>query len=366
MQFLRLLLLPFSLVYGFAMWLRNFLYDRKILKATSFRIPILAVGNLTVGGTGKTPHIEYLIQLLQGEHKVATLSRGYGRKTSGFMLVSDPSTTAMIGDEPMQYHSKFKDVIVSVGEDRAAAIQNLTLMEIKPEVILLDDAFQHRAVTPGINILLIEYDQVMSTDYPIPAGNLREWKSGMKRADVIIITKAPSILVPIERKRIIEHLKPATLQEVFFTYYKYGEFTKVIGKPGMMFMSSSYYLEKRFTILLVTGIANPSGLLEYLRRQTDKIEVIRFPDHHEYSLHDIKKIQETFDNITNSNKIIVTTEKDAMRLRNPELEEAIKHLPVFYLPIEVVFHLDKEKFDQIITNYVRKNQHYNNVHQEAN
>lgn len=355
MQFLRLLLLPFSLLYGVIMWFRNFFYDRKILKATSFRIPIISVGNLTVGGTGKTPHIEYLIRLLHGAFKVATLSRGYGRKTSGFMLVSDPSTTAMIGDEPMQYHSKFKDVIVSVGEDRTAAIQNLVLMELKPEVILLDDAFQHRAVKAGINILLIEYDQVMKVDYPLPAGNLREWKTGMKRADIIIITKSPAILVPIERKRIIEHLKPEVRQEVYFSFYKYGEFTKVIGKQGMMFMSSSYYLEKRFTIVLVTGIANPSGLIEYLRRHTDKIEVITFPDHHEYSLGDIKKIQETFDNIAHSNKIIVTTEKDAMRLRNPELEEAIKHLPLFFLPVEVAFHIDKEKFDQHITDYVRKN-----------
>jgi len=366
MQFLRLLLLPFSLIYGTVMAVRNLLYDRKILKATNFRIPILSVGNLTVGGTGKTPHIEYLIRLLKSEFKIATLSRGYGRKTSGFMLVSDPSTTSMIGDEPMQYHSKFKDVIVAVGEDRVAAIHNLALMEIKPEVILLDDAFQHRAVIAGLNILLIEYDQVMNVDYPLPAGNLREWKSGMKRADVIIITKSPAILVPIERKRIIEHLKPGVNQALFFTYYKYGEFTRVIGRQGMMFMSSSYYLENRFTIVLVTGIANPAGLIEYLRRHTDKIELIRFPDHHEYSLADVKKIQETFDNIANSNKIIVTTEKDAMRLRNPELEESMKQLPVFYLPIEVVFHTEKEKFDQIITNYVRKNQYDSFIHQEAN
>ena len=366
MQFLRLLLLPVSLFYGIAMWLRNILYDFKVLKTVGFQTPIISTGNLTVGGTGKTPHIEYLIRLLKADYLVATLSRGYGRKTSGFMLVSDPATTSIIGDEPMQYHSKFQDVIVSVGEDRAAAIQNLVMMEKKPEVILLDDAFQHRAVKPGINILLIEYDQVMNNDYPLPAGNLREWKSGKKRADIIIITKSSTILVPIERKRIIEHLKPAAHQDVYFTYYKYGEFTKVIGKTGLMVMSSAYYLEKRFTIVLVTGIANPSGLIEYLRRHTDKIEVISFPDHHEYTLRDIKKIQESFDNIAHSNKLVVTTEKDAMRLRNPELESAVKQLPFFYIPIEVVFHTDKEKFDQIVLNYVRKNQPDSFVHQEAN
>ncbi len=366
MQFLRFLLLPFSLVYGAVMWLRNFLFDRNMLKSTSFKIPVIGVGNLSTGGTGKTPHVEYLVRLLKEEFKVATLSRGYGRKTKGYFLVSGPSNTDMIGDEPMQYHSKFKDILVTVGEDRVAAIENLLRNETKPEVVLLDDAFQHRSVKPGINILLIEYDKVMDVDYPLPAGNLREWKPGMKRADIIIITKSPSILVPIERKRIIEHLKPASNQQVYFTHYKYGEFTKLTGKQGMMFMSSSYYLEKRFTIVLVTGIANPSGMVEYLRRHTDKIESIAFPDHHQYSVRDIRKIQETFDNIANPSKIIVTTEKDAMRLKHPELEEAIKQLPFFYLPIEVLFHNEKEKFDQIITDYVRKNQPHRLVHQTTN
>jgi tetraacyldisaccharide 4'-kinase len=364
MQFLRFLLLPFSLIYGIVMWFRNLFFDYHIFKETTFPVPVIAVGNLTTGGTGKTPHIEYLISLLHHRFKVATLSRGYGRKTSGFLMVADPSTTSMIGDEPMQYHSKFKDIIVSVGEDRVSAIQHLIRIETKPEVILLDDAFQHRSVKPGINILLIEYERVMDIDYPLPAGNLREWKSGMKRADIIIISKAPAILVPIERKRILEHLKTSD-QQVFFTCYKYGEFTRVNGKQGTMFMSSSYYLEKRFTIVLVTGIANSSGLYEYLRRHTDKIETISFRDHHEYTLRDIEKIKETFDNIVNPSKIIVTTEKDAMRLRNPELEEAIRPLPFFYIPIEVMFHNDKEKFDQIITDYVRENQPHSLVHQAA-
>ncbi|MCX6292072.1 MAG: tetraacyldisaccharide 4'-kinase, partial [Bacteroidetes bacterium] len=365
-QFLRFLLLPFSLIYGTIMWIRNFLYDHKILNSKTFRIPVIGVGNLNTGGTGKTPHVEYLVRLLKGEFKVATLSRGYGRKTSGFILVTDPATTTSIGDEPMQYHSKFKDIMVSVGEDRVAAIENLLHTVNKPEVVLLDDAYQHRTVKAGINILLFEYDKVMDTDYPLPAGNLREWKPGMKRADIIIITKSPSILVPIERKRILERLKPRPHQQVYFSHYRYGEFVKITGKQGSMFMSSSYYLEKRFTILVVTGIANPSGLIEYLRRHTDKLEIMTFPDHHNFSLRDIKKIQETFDNIANASKIIVTTEKDAMRFRNPELEEGIRPLPLFYLPIEVAFHNEKEKFDQFISDYVRKNQPHRLVHQATN
>ncbi len=369
-QFFRLFLLPFSLVYGLVMWTRNFFYDHRILKSRTFRVPLISVGNLTTGGTGKTPHIEYLIRLLREQFKVATLSRGYGRKSAGYLLASHPATAELIGDEPMQYYSKFKDIFVAVGEDRGAAIDNLLRDEIKPEVILLDDAFQHRSVAAGVNILLVEYDNVMQVDYPLPAGNLREWKTGMKRADIIIITKAPSILVPIERKRILDHLHADPQQQVYFTYYKYGEFTKVTGTQGMMFMSASYYLEKRFTILLVTGIANPSGMLEYLRRHTDKIETMTFPDHHEYSERDMKKIRETFDNIANPSKIIVTTEKDAMRLRNPNIEEMVKALPFFYLPIEVQFHpdaqKDQEQFDQHITDYVRKNQPHRLVHQATN
>ena len=348
------------------MWLRNFFFDHRVFKETVFKVPVIGVGNLTTGGTGKTPHVEYLARLLKEDFKVATLSRGYGRKTKGFLIASNSPNTDQIGDEPMQYYSKFKDVTVSVGEDRVAAIEKLLQMEKKPEVILLDDAFQHRSVKAGVNILLMEYDKIMDIDYPLPAGNLREWKSGMKRADMIIVTKSPTILVPIERKRIIEHIKPLVHQQVYFTHYKYGEFTKVTGKQGGMFMSSSYYLEKRFTLVLVTGIANPAGMLEYLRRHTDKIETISFPDHHQYSLRDIKKIQETFDNIANPSKIIVTTEKDAMRFRNPALEEAVKQLPLFYLPIEVQFHNDKEKFDQYIAEYVRKNQPHRLVHQATN
>ena len=352
------------------MGLRNLLYDHKMLKATGFRIPVIVVGNLSTGGTGKTPHIEYLIRLLKDQFKVATLSRGYGRKTSGYLLVNGLSTATMVGDEPMQYHTKFKDILVAVGEKRADAIDNLLRTESKPEVVLLDDAFQHRAVNAGVNILLMEYDKVMDVDYPLPSGNLREWKSGMKRADVIIITKSPAILVPIERKRIFEHIEPASNQLIYFTYYKYGDFTKLTGKQNMMLMSSSYYLEKRFTILLVTGIASPAGMIEYLRRHTDKLEVITFADHHQYSVRDIKKIQETFDNIANANKIILTTEKDAMRFKNPELEESIRSLPLFYLPIEVIFHpdlnRDQLKFDQYIIDYVRKNQPHRLVHQSTN
>lgn len=362
MQTLRRLLWPFSIVYGLVVWVRNFLYDKGLIKSVSFSVPVISIGNLSTGGTGKTPHIEYLIRLLRPEFKVATLSRGYGRQTKGFMILSQPASTSVYGDEPMQYFTKFPDIQVSVGEDRVAAIEELMRFPSRPDLILLDDAFQHRRVKPGYSILLIEYDNIFKTDFILPAGNLREGKSGMQRADVIVITKSPTILVPIERKRILEELQPGAEQRVFFSYYKYGEFNKVTGIQTGMLMGAKYYMEKRFTILLVTGIANPSGIIEYLRRHTDKLETLIFPDHHEFSAKDIRKIQDTFDHIANPSKIIVTTEKDAMRLRNPEHEALIRNLPLFYLPIEVAFHQEEDAFQKLIQDYVRKNQTNRRLH----
>jgi tetraacyldisaccharide 4'-kinase len=360
MQALRRLLLPFSMVYGLIIRIRNLLFDQGFLHSSSYAIPIISVGNLTTGGTGKTPHVEYLIRLLHPFLRVSTLSRGYGRKTKGYILVKEgPCDTKMIGDEPMQYHTKFRDITVAVSEDRSVAIEQLLHLPDAPEVILMDDAYQHRRVKPGLSILLLEYDNVFKDDYLLPAGNLREPLSSVTRADVIIVSKAPSILVPIEKKRILNHLHTAEHQPVFFSYLKYGEFNKVFGSQNIMQMASSYYLEKRFTILLVTGIANPSGLIEYLRRHTDKLETLLFPDHHEFSNKDLDKIKTAFDNIANPSKIIVTTEKDAMRLRNPDLDNSIQKLPVFFLPVQVCIHQDEDKFNQLILNYVRENKKNN-------
>ncbi|HRH66433.1 MAG TPA: tetraacyldisaccharide 4'-kinase, partial [Bacteroidia bacterium] len=355
MQTLRRLLWPFSLLYEAVMRVRNYLFDKGFIESATFPLPVIGIGNLSTGGTGKTPHVEYLVRLLQEKYKIATLSRGYGRHTKGFMLLTAPANTWTYGDEPMQYFTKFPAIRVSVGEKRKEAIEELLRLNPRPEIILMDDAFQHRFVKPGHSILLIEYDSIFKTDFLLPAGNLREPFTEKKRADTIIITKSPTILVPIERKQILERLEPTEHQQVFFSYYKYGEFNRVSGKQTGMLMGASYYMEKRFTILMVTGIANPSGLLEYLRRHTDKLETLFFPDHHEFSTKDIRKIQETFDNIANQSKIIVTTEKDAMRLQNPELEPLIRNLPLFYLPIEVAFHQDETGFNERILDYIKKN-----------
>jgi tetraacyldisaccharide 4'-kinase len=366
MQAWRRLLLPFSFFYAIIVYVRNFLFDIGSLKSVSFSIPILAIGNLTAGGSGKTPHVEYLIKLLKNDFCIATLSRGYGRETKGYILASRPVNTHIIGDEPMQYFTKYKDIYVCVSEDRIEGIKNLIKLNTTPQVVLMDDAYQHRKVKPGLNILLLEYENIFRADYFLPAGNLREPLSAMKRADIIIISKSPNILVPIERKRIIEHLSLRKDQQIFFSFLKYGEFNKVFGHQNEMQMGAGYYLEKRFTILLVTGIANPSGIIEYLKRHTDKLEMIIFPDHHEFSKKDITKIQQTFDNIANSSKIIVTTEKDAMRLKNPDIDSEIQKLPFFFLPIEVQMHQDGDKFNQLITDYVRKNQPHNKIHTRKN
>lgn len=353
MQMWRRILLPFSPLFELIVRIRNLMFDRGILKSTTFQVPIISIGNLTTGGTGKTPHIEYLIRLLRKSKRVATLSRGYGRTTTGFMIVPEKATAQMVGDEPMQYHVKFPDITVAVCEKRVEGIEQLMHRTNKPQVVLLDDAYQHRALKPGLNILLLEYDAIFKSDYLLPAGNLREPLSAKKRADVVVISKSPSIIVPIEKKRIIEHLELLPNQKIFFSYIKYGEFNKVFGPQPLMQMGASYYLEKRFTILLVTGIANPSGLIEYLRRHTDKLETLIFPDHHNFNAKDIIKIKERFDNIANQSKIIVTTEKDAMRLQNPEIDQSIKKLPLFYLPIEIAIHHDGEAFDKLIEDYVR-------------
>lgn len=351
----RRILLPFSWIYGMIMRIRNFLYDHGIiLKSRSFPVASIGVGNLTVGGTGKTPHIEYLIRLLKDRKRTATLSRGYGRSTKGFILASSPTTASIIGDEPMQYYTKFPEITVSVGEDRGAAMDHLLRIQPPPEVILLDDNYQHRAVKAGLQILLIDFDTLEKTDFLLPAGNLREPSSGIKRADIVIVTKTPSILVPIERKRILNQLEVRQDQPVFFSFIRYGEFVRVHGRPDGMMMGAKYYLENRFTILLVTGIANPSGLIEYLRRNTDKLEMLIFPDHHAFDLKDMSRIRETFDNIANQNKIIVTTEKDAMRLRHPDIDSLTRQLPFFYVPIEIDFHQEGNRFDGLILDHVRK------------
>lgn len=356
MKFLRLLLFPFAILYGAALYIRNKFYDWEIIKSTYFDMPIISVGNLSVGGTGKTPHIEYLIRLLHPIFNIATLSRGYGRKSKGFIVADNESDTLTIGDEPLQFKKKHADVTVAVDADRVNGINKLRELFPSLKAVLLDDAFQHRAVKPGLSIVLTDFKNLYINDYLLPIGSLREYRAGIKRADIIIVTKCPKILVPLERKRLVNELKPLPHQKVYFSYIRYGEFI-LLNSEKHNPVSKSYYAEHNYYILLLTGIANPSSLEQYLRSKVKNVYTLKFPDHHHYTKADLGLLQTTFEAIPAENKIIITTEKDAMRLKNPNFSAILYDLPIFYMPIEIDFYADeKDEFNEQILHYVRTNQ----------
>ena len=371
MKFLRILLFPFSIVYGLLLFLRNKLYDWRIFSSTEFDIPIISVGNLSVGGTGKTPHIEYLIRLLSPEFFIATLSRGYGRKTKGFILADSHSLSADIGDEPLQFKKKFTAVPVAVDEKRVRGVKKIISLYPTIQSILLDDAFQHRSIKPGLSIVLTDFSKLFLNDFMLPTGSLREFRSGIKRADIIIVTKCPEVLLPIERKRLIAEINPLPHQNIFFSIIKYGEFIPLSGDSVNPF-SKAYYFEHNYSIVLFTGIANTIPLEYYLKDHVKTIVPVKFPDHHTFTINDLAAVKKIFDNIASANKIILTTEKDAMRLKGPEFKEILDHLPLFYMPIEIEFNnndknnrLDNtagNEFNKQILNYVRTNQNYRSVH----
>ena len=349
MSLYQLLLIPFSFLYGVVMMIRNWLFDCGCLPSKQFNTAIISVGNLSYGGTGKTPHIEYLLRLLHDRFFVATLSRGYGRSSKGFVLASKRSAYKYIGDEPLQFAKKFDNIKVAVDEDRVHGIEELERKFNGLDVILLDDAFQHRHVKPGLSILLTDFHKIYTDDMVLPSGTLREFSCGSKRADMIIVTKTPKIFSPITRRRILGELKPRPSQQVFFTYIRYGE--PILVTPG----SSSISSFKNISVLLFTGIANDYPLREHLSRQCREVEVVKFQDHHPYILKDLKKIKSKFEDIPKRKKVLVTTEKDLMRLKTPELNNFIKRLPLFYLPIEIDFHGEnKDQFDKTIVEYVEK------------
>lgn len=342
---------PISFLYGLITFLRNKLYDFNLIKSVEFKTPILSVGNLTVGGVGKTPHVEYLIRLLS-DYKIATLSRGYKRKTKGFFLADKNSTIIDIGDEPLQYKSKFNDIIVAVDEKRVRGVQQLKLLSPETKIIILDDAYQHRSLKAGINILVTEFSKLYINDLVLPSGRLREWSLGSSRADIIVVSKTPDILSPLDRRRIKEELQPKSYQEIYFSFTKYGELI-----PSNSFASTiDFYNQHNCSILLVTGIAKPMPLLYYLKDKYMVIEHKKYDDHHNFTTEDIDDIKQTFSNLIGNNKLIITTEKDLMRLSLPEIKEKTEDLPLFYLPIEVCFHgNDKEEFDNKILKYVKAN-----------
>lgn len=350
-RILQVILLPVSLCYGLAMQVRNLLFDLHILPSKTFNKRLISVGNLTYGGTGKTPHIEYLIRLLSPTKFIATLSRGYGRKSNGFILASKRSNVKYIGDEPLLFQKKFDGIKVAVDEKRRHGTELLIEKFPDLDVILLDDAFQHRYIKPGLSILLTDYHRTYAEDFILPSGTLREFRSGAGRADIIIVTKTPKIFSPITRRRIIEELKPDPGQRIYFSYIKYVDPFSVFDTLNLSFPLKVTY------ILLFTGIANDYPLREHLERMCSELVVMKFADHHPYTLKDIDEITRKFNDLPTQKKIIITTEKDVMRLKTPELSAYLKNLPLFCLPMEIDFHgSDKEKFDSEIKHYVEKNQ----------
>lgn len=330
---IRVLLFPFSVVYGGVVSVRNKLFDVGFLKSTGFDLPIICVGNLSVGGTGKTPQIEYLIRLLQDEHKVAVLSRGYKRKSKGFVLAGKKTTVAELGDEPFQYHQKFSKVKVAVHGDRVEGVQKILKKKPKTELILLDDAYQHRKIKAGYYILLTSYSCLFYKDFMMPTGNLRELWWGKNRANTIVVTKCPKDLSEKEQEEITKKIAPKSHQQVFFSTVAYAK--KVKGTDE--FKLQKLQDEK---VILVTGIANPKPLTEYLTRMEIEFEHMNFPDHHNFSVKELREIHEK-----SLKHKILTTEKDYVRLVSE-----VGNL--YYLPIEIKFLNRQDQFDASIRNYI--------------
>nr|WP_288281813.1 tetraacyldisaccharide 4'-kinase [uncultured Prevotella sp.] len=343
---------PLSWFYGLGVRFRNTLFETGFLKSRSFSIPVISVGNITVGGTGKTPHVEYLIRLLQDHSRVAVLSRGYKRKSHGFQIANESSTARTIGDEPFQMKQKFPKVIVAVDKNRVHGIEALNQKYQDIDVILLDDAFQHRYVKPGINILLVDYHRLIIYDTLLPAGRLREPLTGKNRADMVIITKCPKDLKPMEYRVITKAMDLYPYQQIFFTTLEYGELTPLFKKEAPTVNLDKL---KDHNVLLLTGIASPRQMKEDLTPVVSKLSMLSFPDHHAFSQKDIEQISSEFAKLP-SPKCIITTEKDAARIIGLEgLSNEIKE-NIYILPVRIKFMLNQEeKFNENIIGYVRKN-----------
>jgi tetraacyldisaccharide 4'-kinase len=340
---IRKILYPLSILYGEIVSIRNKAFDKGILTSTTFNLATIVVGNLNVGGTGKSPQIEYLVRLLENKFKIAILSRGYKRKSKGFQLANNNSTAKQIGDEPLQFYRKFNDIEVAVDADRINGIKKLKKINPKIDVILLDDAFQHRKVKGGYNILLTAYDNLYVNDTMLPTGDLREKVHGAKRANIIIVSKCPKDLTGQEQFEITQKLNPEKKQSVFFSSIAYSNM--VINT----FDKISITELGEYKVLLVTGIANANPLIKHLENEDIQFEHLKYSDHHDFSLKDKKRIFEKFELMLSDKKIILTTEKDFVRAFTN------KNRNVYYIPIQSVF-LDKEKeFNELILNYVQQN-----------
>lgn len=343
MSVLKLLLWPFAVVYDVVMNIRNKLYDLKLKPSVTFDIPVIGVGNLAVGGTGKTPMVEYLIRLLGSQVKLAALSRGYGRKTKGFLLADSSATAKTIGDEPFQLFTKYgKEVVVAVGEERALAIPQILDQHPEVQVVVLDDAFQHRKVNAGFSILLSEYSKPFYEDHVLPFGRLREGQEGANRSDVIVITKCPHTLSENEMMKMMHAVHMFTQKPVFFSTIRYGE-------PVPM---SDKYPVFSNEVILLSGIARPQPLKAYVEKNFKLVQHLEYRDHYNYTKRDVEKLSSVVS--SNFNLSILTTEKDRVKLMSDELKSMIQELPIFYLPIEMKFIKNGKDFDMLVQDFISR------------
>ncbi|HWB93061.1 MAG TPA: tetraacyldisaccharide 4'-kinase [Puia sp.] len=377
---IRILLFPVSLVYALVVTIRNWAFDKKLLPSASFSLPIICVGNLAVGGTGKSPMVELLIRLLKDRYPIAVLSRGYKRKTRGYALAGATTTALDIGDEPMQFHSKFPEVAIAVGEERIVAIPQLLHDRPETRTIILDDAFQHRTVRAGLNILLTDYSNLFTRDWWLPSGDLRDAPASYRRADIIVVTKCPEDLTEESRREIATEIEPGAHQQVFFSSIRYGEpyhITRGIAAAGTdanvqadgawarieraggdrsegtgaIIPAETAVIDEQAEVLLVTGIANPAPLKQWLDRHSRAYYEIAYGDHHIFTIDDLQTIIRRFNTIAAEKKLILTTEKDAVRLI--KFRQELEGCPFYVLPITPGFLFGEEaRFTQLILTFI--------------
>ncbi len=343
----RFLFFPISLLFCFATYIRRHLiYGLGLKSRTTFDIPVICIGNIAMGGTGKTPHTEFLVDFLKDNYKVATLSRGYKRKTSGFIIADESHQVTDIGDEPLQYYHNFNgDAIVAVDEKRVNGVEQLIRLNPDLQVVLLDDAYQHLAIKAGLYILLTDYFSPYYKDFVFPVGTLREQKSAAKYADIIVVTKCPKVLSPIVRDLYLSELKLNPTQKVLFSYFTYGDLVPINQ------MAKDLNIGAVTQILLLTGIVNPYPLKEYLNNKYYEIHSMVYPDHHEFTEKEIIDVRTTFKDIPTSKKAIITTQKDAMRLMSCNIDD----LPIFYVPLQVKFHAAYDEVMKMeVSSFIKK------------
>lgn len=333
---------PLSFLYAFAIFVRNRLFDWKVLPSEKGALPTIVLGNLSAGGTGKTPHTEYIINHLRKKYRPALLSRGYGRKTHGFILADQLSTASSIGDEPMQIHQKFLEIPLAVCEDRIAGVKHLK-EKSQAAVVVLDDAFQHRRLIGDLNILLVDYNRPFWTDFPLPAGNLRDNVFEKRRANILLVTKCPENLDRVEKSRLIEKLSPHSEQAVFFTTYIYSEPVQIHGKKTEIKAGQQ--------VAGFSGIAHSEPFKQYLADQYELVSFRSFTDHHIFSHPEVNDLWNECGRFASPEMLLITTEKDATKLNEIQ---SLKDIPIFYIPIEIRFLADEEKFLLLLEQKVPK------------